>query len=408
MSVLTKYARCLRDQVCDLARMMRPRNLTEALNMQRRRPRERPPAQDRETALKEAVMWLLRSQEAGSDDGSSCYSLETGWSSGYPEVTGYNLYTLLDYYEATDCCSVRQHAMRMADWLLGTQFENGAFPGSYVSNNEQKPTVFNTAQVLQGLFRAHLVSGDMTFRESAIRAADWLLAVQDEDGAWRRHAYLDVFRVTDSRIAYPLAELGQSLGSSKYTKAAKKSVDHILKLQYTNGWFPECDNSLWLVDQPITHTLNYTCEGILKCGILLENEAYIEGAKRTAVAMLYRFEDDKVLYGRYDASWRPTVPWACLTGCAQMSEIWSLLFQEIRDSRYLNAAIKINDYLCACQDVQNKNPGIRGALSGSEPLGGRYQSFTYPSWATKYFVDALMAEQAAKEKRWPQEELENT
>jgi len=52
----------------------------------------------------------------------------------------------------------------------------------------------------------------------------------------------------------------------------------------------------------------------------------------------------------------------------------------------------MNDYLCACQDVSERDPAMRGAISGSEPLGGDYQPYTFPSWGTKYFCDALMAE----------------
>ncbi|MBC8072612.1 MAG: hypothetical protein IAG13_30100, partial [Deltaproteobacteria bacterium] len=32
----------------------------------------------------------------------------------------------------------------------------------------------------------------------------------------------------------------------------------------------------------------------------------------------------------------------------------------------------------------------RGAIKGSHPIWGGYSPFTYPNWATKFFVDALL------------------
>ena len=78
-----------------------------------------------------------------------------------------------------------------------------------------------------------------------------------------------------------------------------------------------------------------------------------------------------------------------------MSRNWLGLYLHNRNPIYLNAALKMNDYLCSCQDVSASNPGIRGAISGSDPLGGGYQPYAFPSWATKYFCDALIAERKA-------------
>jgi len=370
---------------------LRPRNRSFILRYHRRAPRERGPSQSRETALREAILWLCRSQDAGPDDGSSCFRMATGWSSGYPEVTGYNLYTLLEYHELTGDRSAYEHAVRMADWELTVQLENGSFQGGYM-DQEAKPVVFNTAQVLQGLVKAYQATGRQEYLDAASRAADWLVSVQDNDGAWRKYVYLGEFRVTDTRVAYPLLQMWEVNGDDHCRKAAEKSLRYVVSLQKENGWLPLCDNSVETVDQPVTHTLAYTCEGLLKSGLMLQSDSFVAAAQKTADAMLRRFEIDKVLYGRYASDWQPTVRWACLTGCAQTSEIWSILCRKTGDTRYLNAALRMNDYLCACQDVTESGTEMRGAISGAEPLGGGYQPFAFPSWATKYFCDALMAE----------------
>jgi hypothetical protein len=371
------------------------RNIRALLRYRQRRLRfNEGAAVDRDDALREAVLWLCRSQEAGPDDGSSCFHLASGWSAGYPEVTGYILYTLLRYYRLTGDREVYEHAMRMADWELSVQLPNGAFQGGYVST-QREPVVFNTAQVLQGLIRVHGTAGDNRYLNAACHAADWLVEIQDDDGAWRKHVYLGKFRVTDTRVTFPLLQLWRTTGDRQYQNAAVRSLDFVVGLQQKNGWFPLCDNSTAQVNTPLVHTLAYTCEGLLKSGLILKEMKYVEAARRTADAMLRRFEVHKVLLGRFDSRWRATVNWVCLTGCAQMSEVWSLLSLYFNDVWYLNAALRMNDYLCTIQDLTTPLLGIKGAMPGSEPLWGGYHPYAFPSWGTKYFCDALIAEEEA-------------
>ena len=355
-----------------------------------------PESHDRATALEEAIRWLYRSLDAGPQAGSRCYRIAGGWSACYPEVTGYNLDTLFDHHRAAGVTESRERAIRAAEWELTVQLDNGAFQGGYV-DRPAVPVVFNTGQVLQGLVRAFRETGDERFRRAGERAADWLLESQDVDGAWRRNCYYGVFRTTDTRVAYPLLQAWQAYGVTAYRDAAIRSLRHVVAVQAENGWFPNCDNSLDLVDQPNTHTLAYTVEGLLESAYIINDEQILAAGRKAADAMLRRFEIDGVLRGRYDARWRPTVRWACLTGCAQTAENWLGLHRRTGHPSYLNAALKMNDYLVSRQDVQTREPGIRGAIPGSDPIGGAYQAFTYPSWATKYFADSLLAERRALE-----------
>ena len=42
------------------------------------------------------------------------------------------------------------------------------------------------------------------------------------------------------------------------------------------------------------------------------------------------------------------------------------------------------------QDVAAPNPALRGAVKGSQPIWGRYAPLSYPNWATKFFIDAML------------------
>ena len=354
-------------------------------------PRSNSVSQSRYIALEEAVAWLYRSMDIEEADGSRCYDVNRGWSNCYPEVTGYNLYTLYDHAHLFQRSESAERATRMARWLLSVQLESGAYHGGYVGGGAGA-VVFNTGQVIQGLVRAFVETQEEVFLEAAQRAGDWLVDVQDPDGAWRKFCYLDVHRVTDTRIAHPLAELWEVTQEERYRDSAERCLNYVADAQHENGWFPNCDNSTHSVDAPVTHTIAYTAEGLLKGGIILENERAIDAGRRAAQAMLKRFEISRVLHGRYDERWRPTVDWTCLTGCAQSSELWALLSEYDNDPAFLNGAVKMNDYLCTVQDLNSRHPGIRGGIAGSEPLTGTYMYGRFPSWACKYFCDALMME----------------
>ncbi|MEW6608395.1 MAG: pectate lyase [bacterium] len=338
-----------------------------------------------------AINWLCRAQDATGDGGVATYFFDKGWSTSYPEVTGYIIPTFFDYYHLTSHEEIRNRAIKMADFEVSIQMENGAFQGGYIGRGA-KPTVFNTAQILQGLTRAYKETNDLKYYNAAKKSADWICAVQDDDGAWRQYVYLDIVRGYDTRVDLPLLEFYQINQEDKYRQAARKNIEWALTLQQENGWFKDCDNSPKRNFEPLTHTIGYTIEGLLESGILLNEQRYIEKATISADALLKRFEIDKSLKGRYNSDWKPTVTSCCLTGCAQMSIIWMRLFEKTKDFKYLNASLKMNDFLISTQVLNSSDKGIQGGIKGSHPIWGDYRIFSYPSWATKYFVDALILE----------------
>ena len=42
------------------------------------------------------------------------------------------------------------------------------------------------------------------------------------------------------------------------------------------------------------------------------------------------------------------------------------------------------------QDINTTDPNIRGGIKGSQPIYGRYSPFSYPNWAAKFFIDAVL------------------
>src|SRR5687767_2693467 len=69
-----------------------------------------------------AAKWLAAAQDAARDGGiAGRYKLATGWSSSYPETTGYAVPTLLKLADYLGDASYRARAGRAIDFLLSVQ-----------------------------------------------------------------------------------------------------------------------------------------------------------------------------------------------------------------------------------------------------------------------------------------------
>ena len=140
--------------------------------------------------LDAAYRWLCAAQNANGDGGVAAnYNLVKGWGRSYPETTGYIIPTFLRYAEVRGVSDARTRALRMADWEVEIQLPNGAVR-SGVMGLKIAPAVFNTGQVLFGWVAAFRATGDERYASAATRASEWLVSVQDADGAWRRHLSL--------------------------------------------------------------------------------------------------------------------------------------------------------------------------------------------------------------------------
>jgi hypothetical protein len=359
------------------------------------RPR---PVLDRDVHLREAAAWICRAQDVtGSGGVSAGYSIAHGWLPPYPETTGYIIPSLLDVRSRFPQLELERRAREMADWEVDVQMENGAVQGGLYRADQglPVPVVFNTGQVILGWCRAFLHFGDERYLQAAQAAARWLVSVQSADGAWRLdgsetgtnvHAY-------DARTAWSLLEVDALAPDARLVAAAHRQLQWVLSLPRENGWFAE--NAFFGAGKwnlTFTHTISYVMEGLQEAHRLSGERVYYEAMYRTAEKLLRLFELRRFMHGDYDEQWKSSRRYGCLTGNAQIAAVWMRIFLHNGDTRFLNAALKLNDTVKQTQILTSAHGGVRGGIKGSAPVSGAYTPYTYINWGAKFFVDSLVLE----------------
>lgn len=362
-------------------------------NAPARRDRSDLPTDDE--SLRGVAAWLARAQDATGDGGiAGRYRLAGGWTSSYPETTGYTIPTLLTLATVLEDDQFRERAERCVDFLLSVQLECGGFPGLEIADNRTRPSPFNTAQILHGLECWYRATGVAHVLDPIRRAAAWMCDVQDADGCWRKHWYRELACSYSAHAACWLADAGDTLGERRFLDAAERNLHWVLAQHYPRtGWFDHTGFS----DEDHhrrrahTHTIAYTLDGVDRLSRRFDVAEGIAAVQTAAEQLLLRLERSRTLAGVLNHEWRAESDYVCLTGNAQIALIWLRLARFTADLRYANAAFKAIDQVKRSQLLQHPDPGIRGGIPGSSPVGGAYIQYALPNWAAKFFADALCA-----------------
>lgn len=336
--------------------------------------------------------WLQQSFDRGQGGSSAHYSPISGWSAPYPETTGYIIPTLI---EASRHLSEPRHAETAADlgkWLLSLQANDGWWPaGLHAPTAKPQPSVFNTAQIVDGMVALAEFDGDGKWGTAAAKAATWLANGVAADGLWPLGNYRAGFNPSYyTQVAWPMLRSFRMTGDTVVEAAARRVLSRILALRQANGTIAD-----WGFRQgapAFTHTIAYTLRGALESAILLDDWETFGQPITAALEKFVRLTEfsNGRLSGTYDENWRGTRWYTCLTGNAQIALCLMRFEEREPDLRLVNAAAKLVDHVCSCQSIASSNVGRRGAVAGSAPIWGRYMTLRYPNWAAKYHADALM------------------
>lgn len=350
-----------------------------------------------EKSLHHGIRWLIHSTTQGLDRGSGTYYHHSGWTSSYPETTGYIIPSLLKYAQNQEgpwSEKAQTAAIEAGKWLLEIQRKDGGWPGGYV-DQQRNSVVFNTGQVLRGMHALYLVTGEEVYKQAAYRAIVWVWDQLDSQGKFSSNDYMGAVRVYGSYVVAPILEWMPHFEAYKkdWEISARLHLDWVLTQQQDNFWLANCDNTEHKNHKPIIHTVAYTLDGLYDAGSLLNEDKYKAAAIAGAEVLAQKFIERGLLHGRYDKHWNGSEAFIP-TGGAQLAILWHKIAVEYAELFWaVEARSSMNILLSViATNGARTAPDVGGALQGSFPMWGRYETFGLPNWATKYMVDSLMNE----------------
>jgi hypothetical protein len=332
--------------------------------------------------LVKAVSWLRYAASISKDCGfAHSYHILRGWAPSYPETTGYiipTLKTVNQYYSELDLTCAIDLAWR---WLVSIQSSEG-----YFADLSGKPQVFDTGQILIGAC-SQIASGVMSSPEVTHSACNWLISNQSMDGSFSNFSYNNIPHSYYSRVGAALIYAGKLLGEARYLDAGMKNIEWTIAQQKQGGWFAAMsfDNRA-----PFSHTVVYTLEGLLSAYLLTYNQQILDSLLLAANSLLGSIQaHGGVIRSQYAETFIPVNSSVCITGLCQWSALCSRL-SSLGYQQFTNEARRSLDFAKRSQ-ITSRFKQINGALPGSVPFYSRYMRLSFPNWGTKFFIDALLA-----------------
>ncbi len=337
-----------------------------------------------ERCVRRGADWLLRAQAMAPDgDGySRRYSLVTGWDRCYIETTGYIIPTLLNVSQALGEPKYRESAFRAAEWLLKVQTAEGAF----TDIDNYRPQVFDTGQVLLGLNRMFRETGDERYLVSARRASRWLVDNQEPDGSWVRFAYHGRPHSYYSRVAAALIESGQLSGIEEYVFSGTKNLEWVAAQRQSNGYFRYSEFNAG--EDAFLHTIAYILEGFSMAFQSTGEKRWADILVDGAEVLAGLSNQDGLLHSQYDAEWGTRGMEYCTTGLAQYAGICFDVADISRENAFRDRGVRVVRRLIRWQ--QRGGPDIDGAIQSSVPLWGHYGGMDFYNWNVKFLIEGAL------------------
>ena len=329
-----------------------------------------------------AADWLLAAQRAGGGGGyAHSFHFLYGWQPPYPETTGYILPTLLRVHRHTGNALYRESAARAAKWLVSVQRDDGAF-----TDLQGRPQVFDTGQILIGLNDLVECAPDLADIDALRRAAEWLVHVQERDGSFVRYAYNGIPHAYYARVGAALTIAGRILGDERVRAAGVANLRWTVAQQQANGFF----RHLSFDDAPpFLHTMVYVLEGLLDGYAETDDQSLFEAALAFAGKLrVFAEKRDGLLRSQYLDDYSVANAEKCLTGLAQWAGVAFRLAGLTRDDVWRWHGREALDFL-KMRQILSSDYRLHGGLPGSAPINGCYMRAAIPNWGQKFFIDAM-------------------
>jgi len=212
-----------------------------------------------------------------------------------------------------------------------------------------------------------------------------------ETGQWQHRGdnFFDDGGCLHAKHAIGLLKLGRVTGEQRYRLAAKQVCDWMLGLQDKDGAFRASER----VRQVVSHAHCYATEGLLFAHDVLGTEHYLEAARRAGKWLLRVQNRDGSINIAYKRRWwrmgrritEKLFPRRVTDATAQAIRIWLILYYLDGDDGFLDACYKAEGFL---RKMQCTNSSDRSAMGGFYFWPGHPIMFT---WCTMFAINALYA-----------------
>lgn len=257
-----------------------------------------------------------------------------GFSCGF---SGHAIIPLLTYWDLTKNDKAKEMAKKVANWIVRyVQTPYGGYQNVVdMSSNEGFDFIgedviypHTTAKIATNVLKAYEFFKEKEYRDSALKACEWLLSVQEENGAipWKLVAStgeLDgtkAYSITASLVICVWIGAYNLTKDDKYIKASEKLAGWVISEfiekrkygAYITDDHPGDGFNRWEV--PSSPSPSFAVEGLLEFYKLTKKEKYLKAAEEAGYfASLWQW------------LWEP--PQGCLSikikGTSQAAKIWS-------------------------------------------------------------------------------------
>lgn len=331
-----------------------------------------------------AADWLLRSQEIANDGGyAHSYHFLYGWQKSYPETTGYIIPSLIEWGEVSQDLRYKNSALKALEYLNKTQEEDGSF-----CDLNGKKQVFDAGQILIGhnCAKEKKLEGYDEKRHHLL--CKWLIAQQNSEGAFIGNTFRGLAHSYYSRVGAALLHAGTLLNNEVYKDAGLKNIYWTIAQQQGNGFF--LHSSFEGMHHPaLSHTLVYTLEGLWDAYLLtLDAKIYSSFVKGFDALWATALKTQGVLFAKYDSTFNCTDNSICTTGLSQWIAVCIRYAVHTKKNEYLEFVPQLLKKLKQNQLFGSKN--FYGGLPGSIPMTGKYMKLSIPNWGQKFYLDAVI------------------
>lgn len=355
---------------------------------------------DNTAHIRAGADWLVNAHYLAPDGGiSRGYYFSKGWTPSHVGCAGYASESLYNLYQYTCNQEHKLVAEKVTKWLILRQHDSGAYPKSQMRDKE--PRVLSTAEAMFGLLRAIEENRDKSILQAAERAGNWLLSVQDRDGAWRKFNYSHTSNefTYHAKTAFALYRLYEITNDERYRTSAIDACNWVLTQQRANGYFNRA--SMNGDRDPQTHLIAYILRGLIEVGIRERNAKYIKAVELAAKGLEMAYERYGFIpatlnkhWGSFNDFYKTHAKTSCLCGDAEIAIIMKLLYLYTGREGYNTFSKKLTTKLKSFQSMRYNDLCFFGGLKGSSRVWGRfYEQFAYVNWSIKFLIDALLLEE---------------